>query len=99
MGEQKINDPTDYADALADPSAVFSSPEELIALEELTVHQKIELLRRWAYDEDELAVAEEEGMKSIQPSMLRRILLALEKLGVEIDSDHTPPTKQGALVK
>ena len=61
----------------------------------LSREQKIEILRRWEYDEAEIAVAEEEGMPDGRPLMLRQILLALEQLVGDIDTDRRPPTKQG----
>jgi hypothetical protein len=82
---------------LADPSAIYVSPEELVSDSQLTVKEKVEVLRRWAYDADELAVAEEEGMTGEASGLLERILAALEQLGAEIDTDHTPPTKQGGI--
>lgn len=89
-----MNEKIDYQKALLDPASSFADPEELEGRADLTKEQKIELLRRWEYDASEVAVAEEEGMLGGQPLMLRRVLLALERLGGEIDVEHTPPTKQ-----
>lgn len=86
-----------YARALTDPGALFSSPEGVLSDEQLTEPQKIEILRRWAYDADELAVAEEEGMSGNGQPLLERILLALEQLGAAVDTEHSPPTKQGGI--
>ncbi len=86
--------PADYEKALLDPSSVFVTPEEVLDRTDPTREQKIEILRRWEYDACEVAVAEEEGMSGDQPLMLRRVLLALDKLTGGIISDHTPPTKQ-----
>ena len=61
---------------------------------ELTRDQKIEILRRWEYDAHQLEVAEEEaGMGVRSPDMLDRVIQALHTLGVERDTEHTPPTK------
>ena len=84
----------DYQKALLDPASSFANPEELEGRADLTKEQKIELLRRWEYDASEVAVAEEEGMVGGQPLLLRRVLLALERLAGNIDVEHTPPTKQ-----
>jgi hypothetical protein len=84
----------DYQKALLDPASSFANPEELEGRADLTKEQKIELLRRWEYDASEVAVAEEEGMVGGQPLLLRRVLLALERLTGQIDVEHTPPTKQ-----
>jgi hypothetical protein len=87
----------DYDKALLDPGAVFSGPEEVLEDTVLSKAQKIEVLRRWEYDASELAVAEEEGMQDGEPSLLRRILLALDALTGGVDVSHTPPTKQGGV--
>ena len=84
----------DYQKALLDPASSFVSPEALVDRADLTREQKIELLRRWEYDASEVAVAEEEGMVGDQPLMLRRVLLALERLTGDVDVQHSPPTKQ-----
>jgi len=89
-----MNEQIDYEKALLDPASVFATPEEVLKRAELTKDQKIEILRRWEYDASEVAVAEEEGMMGDQPLLLRRVLLALEKLTGGIISEHTPPTKQ-----
>jgi len=88
---------SDYETALLDPVSIFSSPEDVLDRAALSKEQKIEILRRWEYDASEVSVAEEEGMVGDQPLLLRRILLALEKLTGEIDVSHTPPTKQGGI--
>ena len=80
----------DLEQALLDPGAVFVSPEALRDHAGLTQTQKIELLRRWAYDASELAVAEEEG----EESPLARVLSVLNELTGGFDVEHSPPTKQ-----
>jgi hypothetical protein len=84
----------DYEQALSDPSTRFSQPEAVLKELGLTREQKIEILRRWAYDESEIAVAEEEGMKGGESSLLQPILIALEQLKGGIDVEYTSPTKQ-----
>jgi hypothetical protein len=86
--------PLDYQQALLDPSSVFETPEAVLQVDTLSTDQKIEVLRRWVYDARELSVAEEEGMRTDRPSLLRRVLIALAELGVHIDVEHTSPTKQ-----
>ena len=92
--ESKMSMSIDLEQALLDPASEFISPEEVRDQPELTRTQKIELLRRWEYEESEVAVAEEEGMVAGKPLMLRRVLIALEELGAKIDIEHSPPTKQ-----
>jgi len=84
----------DLEQARLDPGSVFSSPEELRDHGELTQEQKIEILRRWAYDASELAVAEEEGMVGGESSLVARVLSALNSLTDGYDVEHSPPTKQ-----
>lgn len=81
-----------YEHALTDPAAVFTGPEDVLTDDQLTRVQKIEILRRWAYDMDEIAVAEDEGMDGDGPPLLRGVLLALQTLGAAINTEHTPPT-------
>jgi len=84
----------DLDKALLDPGSIFPSPEEVRDHPGLTRGQKIEILRRWAYDASELAVAEEEGMLGGEPSQLARVLSVLNVLSDGFDVEHSPPTKQ-----
>ena len=84
----------DVKTAMLDPTTVFEDPMEVVANDELTRDQKIEILRRWEYDARQLEIAEEEaGMAVRRPEMFDRVLQALHTLGVERDIEHTPPTK------
>ncbi|MFQ5551877.1 MAG: hypothetical protein ACE5FJ_11640, partial [Gemmatimonadales bacterium] len=79
---------------MLDPTMVFEDPMDVVANNELTRDQKIEILRRWEYDARQLEIAEEEaGMAVRRPEMFDRVLQALHTLGVERDIEHTPPTK------
>ena len=84
----------DLEQALLDPGSVFAMPEAIIADGSLSKRQKIEILRRWAYDASENCVAVEEGMPGGESDLLRRILLALDTLSDGIDVEHVGPTKQ-----
>ena len=84
----------DVTMAMLDPTMVFKEPKDVVASNELTRNQKIEILRRWEYDARQLEVAEEEaGMAVLRPEMFGLVLQALHKLGVDRDTEHTPPTK------
>ncbi len=84
----------DVKTAMLDPTMVFEDPMDIVANDELTRDQKIEILRRWEYDARQLEVAEEEaGMAVRRPEMFDRVLQAMHTLGVERDIEHTPPTK------
>ena len=80
--------------AMLAPTMVFEDPMDVVANDELTRDQKIEILRRWEYDARQLEVAEEEaGMAVRRPEMFDLVLQAMHTLGVERDIEHTPPTK------
>ncbi len=84
----------DVNKAMLDPTMVFEDPMDVVANDELTRDQKIEILRRWEYDARQLEVAEEEaGMAVRRPEMFDLVLQALHALDVERDVEHTPPTK------
>ncbi len=84
----------DLRKAMLDPTGLFKEPREVVASDELTEDQKIEILHRWEYDAHALEVAEEEaGMAVRRPEMFDRVVQALHALGVERDTEHTPPTK------
>jgi len=85
----------DVEKALLDPGLVFKTPEELLANNELSREQKIEILHRWEYDVRELQVAEEESMDGPQPVTLDIVLRALRTLGAPADTERSAPTKQG----
>ena len=87
----------DLDQAMLDPTSVFAGPEDVVASEEMTDAQKVEILRRWGYDALELEVAEEENMTGGEPDILDRVIKALEAMGVEPDIRHRPPTKQGGI--
>lgn len=85
----------DYEKALLNPAKEFVSPRDVLTEQSLTQDQKIQVLRRWEYDALELEVAEEENMGGDSPSILSEVLDALHSLNAEVDTEHTPPTKQG----
>ena len=84
----------DVTKAMLDPTMVFQEPKDVVASNELTRNQKIEILRRWKYDAQQLEVAEDEaGMAVRRPEMFDRVVQALHMLDLERDTEHTPPTK------
>lgn len=54
-------------EARFNPSKLFKRPADVLRDDELTRAEKIDILRRWAYDEREMAVAEEENMLNPRP--------------------------------
>ena len=87
----------DLNKALLDPSSVFSHPREVLEKRGLSRQEKIEVLRRWEYDERDLEVAAEENMAGGPPSLLADILEALHRLDAGVDCERSPPTKQGGV--
>lgn len=86
----------DIEHAKLDPASEFKNPAEVLEAN-ISREEKIDILKRWAYDAREMAVAEEENMigESNHADVLQAIHFALAKLGVAISSDDQPPTKQG----
>ncbi len=79
--------------ALADPASTFNSPGDVLDHPRLSVHQKVEILSRWAYDAAEISVAEEEGMRGGEITDMSAIIQALGQLASP-DLQHSAPTKQ-----
>jgi hypothetical protein len=87
-----------FENAKIDPSSEFKSPQDIIVDDNLSREQKIDLLKRWAYDAREIAVAEEENMRGSNDRhhvILEAILKSLLILGIDSDQEKSPPTKQG----
>jgi len=83
------------AQAMRNPASTFRHPDDVCREKSLTRTQKIEILHRWEYDARELEVAEEENMAGGPPGNLDLVLKALHRLKGEVDTEHSPPTKQG----
>lgn len=84
--------------AKLDPAREFKHPSDILKDRSLSREEKIDILRRWAYDEREKAVAEEENMQSSNANssnILDEILSCLIELKVTSDQTKSPPTKQG----
>ena len=92
----------DLEKAIYDPASVFKTPADVLAQNELTEKQKIEILQRWEYDILERQVAEEENMHissdmaAKQVDIFDEILVALHKLHASQDVEHNSPTKLGS---
>jgi hypothetical protein len=66
--------------ALANPSAYFAEPGEILAHPALALDVQRKLLHQWEQDARQLAEAETEGMEGGEPNMLRRVREALATL-------------------
>lgn len=89
---------TDIEKAKLDPASCYQSPRQVLNDRQLSDEEKIDILKRWAYEERELAVAEEENMTNANAdtrNVLDEILRCLIELGVDSDQNSPPPTKHG----
>lgn len=88
----------DIKQALLRPEELFSTPKEVLNHPEFTKEQKIEILRSWAYEMNERAVAQEEGMVAgDEPIHLDAIHAALHELTGKSNVEQSTPTKQGGI--
>lgn len=87
----------DLHQALLDPSSQFLEPADVVDARGLTREQKIDILERWEYDECEIAVAEEEGMRGTSTIRIHETLAALRELRTGFNPDHVAPNKHHGL--
>lgn len=100
-------DSQEFEKALADPSAVFDSPEVLCHDRNVPREQKLKLLQQWEYDLQMLMVASEENMPAPSPTagtgrtaeLLRSVRKAVAQLGVEVDSEKGGGAKAGSVLR
>lgn len=88
---------TNIEAAKIDPAKVYARPKDVLKDNSISREEKVDILRRWAYDEREKAVAEEENMQSSGSegnNILDEILNCLIELK-ETDQTSPPPTKHG----
>ena len=87
-----------YDMAEGDVSKVFDTPRAIEQAQDLSTHEKIELLRNWELDLRQILVASEEGMNRDQPGRasetLREVQFALDALGAT-NEDAAAPNKAG----
>lgn len=69
------------------PSSVFTRPEQVLEVPDLTRAERIEILRRWAYEADQPALAQEEEPPAGELMLTDRIQNALDLLESEA-GDH-----------
>ncbi len=87
----------DFEYAKLNPAQVFDSPTAVATCSELETSEKIEILRQWEYDARELQVAAEENMGEGPGKLLDDVLAALHLVGADMNTEDTPPTKQGGV--
>jgi hypothetical protein len=78
------------------PAAGAGTPQQLVAREDLSRAQKIEILQQWELDLRERMVADDENMPSAEPDSitLDDVLQALDALGAA-PAGHPVPTTHG----
>jgi hypothetical protein len=78
----------DVEQAKLDPTSIFAHPRDVLANQALSREDKIDILRRWAYDARELEVADEENMGGAKAgASLDEILKCLNQLGAGLLND------------
>ena len=78
MARDKKLSKNDIAQARLDPGSVFETPEDLLENPFLSRSDKIDLLKRWKYDAQEVSNATAEGMIGENNNdLLHRVCLAL----------------------
>jgi hypothetical protein len=77
--------PIDIDAALANPSAYFDQPQDVLAHPGISKKFQLKLLRQWEYDARLLAEAEDEGMGGGEESMLGRVRQAVLTLEASMD--------------
>jgi hypothetical protein len=74
------------------PSAVFTSPEAVVQSDELSLAQKIEILRRWEFDARRTSELDPAIAMADAPGMLNQVRCALARLGVR-PPNRSPDTR------
>lgn len=85
----------DLKQLILNPSDHFKSPEDILKNKTLSRDDKIAILRSWAEEENEKAVAVEENMGDNDSDLLDRIRKAMHDLDYYPDPNKAAPTKQG----
>ena len=80
--------------ALLDPERAFETPQEVLDHPGLSRETRREILKRWKYEEVELAVAEDEGMAGGDELKLPLVVEALDTLSREFEKKRTPNRKK-----
>jgi hypothetical protein len=88
--------PVDTDAILADPSAAFAQPQDVLADQRFSRAIKLKILRQWEQDARGLAVAEGEGMLGGEESMLARVRHAIQNL--EASASRYPSPSGGRLL-
>ncbi|MBN9344318.1 MAG: hypothetical protein BGO76_03080 [Caedibacter sp. 38-128] len=66
--------------AILDPKSSFGTPQEVMGASNFSLDEKIIILKLWAYDAEQLEIAEEENMTGTDDDMLKHIIDCLSTL-------------------
>jgi hypothetical protein len=90
---------SNYDKALLDPTQVFHTPQEVLDDIRYSREEKIEILRRWAYDAELEEVAKGENMRPLSEVKnidLADIIDAIRQLGADVNLNNHPTKAGGA---
>ena len=73
----------DFKQVLANPSAVYEQPANVLDDVSLTDQEKLKILDSWEHDARELQIASEENMDGAQTDLLDEVIEAKRKLGAQ----------------
>lgn len=79
-GGQIVVSQEQYREMLKDPKQHFGLPDEVLKARSLSEQQKMEILKAWQLDAEELQVATEENMGGGEPDLLDEVVEALGRL-------------------
>lgn len=68
----------DVEEALRDPKAFFTEPQDVVAHSQLSREHKLAILRGWEQDALRLSASESEGMGGGEESMIGRVERAIQ---------------------
>jgi hypothetical protein len=89
--------PLDIDAVLANPTAYFDSPQDVLNRPGMSVAFKLKVLRQWEHDARLLADAEGEGMTGGEESMLGRVRAAIRNL--ENDAGEKTAADSGGAIR
>lgn len=76
---------------MADPTAFFAQPQDVLKDERFSREIKFKILRQWERDAYNLGVADNEGMSGGEESMHGRVLQAIRNLEEGAGQNQTQP--------
>jgi hypothetical protein len=81
-------------EAKQNPAAVYDQPDDVLQDANLTRGEKIDVLRQWYQDANQLQTAADENMTGGEPDRLRSVSKALLALGVSPANENDPHSEE-----